>query len=73
MTEGKCPLGEHSGICANIENVQKDVTRLEGVDAEQWKAINDFRKGQTRILFGVLMAILGIAGQILLTYFIGKG
>jgi len=73
MDEGKCPLGEHSGICATIESVQKDVERLEGVDAEQWRAINDFRKGQTKILFGVLMAILGIAGQILLTYFTGKG
>ena len=66
--EKECPLGEHSGVCTNIENLKNGIKRLESVDAEQWKAINEIKNMQIKTLVGVIFTLIGVLSQIIMGF-----
>lgn len=56
----KC--NEHSGVCMNIENLQKKCEDLHVVNEDQWTAINNLRNRLPVWATLALMIMSGVLG-----------
>ncbi len=58
---------EHSGVCTNINNLQKSCEALHVVDEDQWQAINNLRNRPpvwATVILMVMSGIIGVLGTI---------
>lgn len=53
---------DHSGVCTNIENLQKKCDELHEVNEDQWTAINNLRNRLPVWATVILMVMSGLVG-----------